>query len=131
MTVYGQFAVAAVRGLLRDGVRRCRELDPSLDQSWEARILDEIQSGDLDDLLGAAEKVSRKLGYPLGGEWSRWLRESAGQLAPHDEAVPKAISDLKAPILTTNYDGILDTQVGGAADHLERSKAGSTRVAGG
>jgi hypothetical protein len=37
---------------------------------------DEIASGDLDELLSAAEKISRKLGAPEGGAYGKWLRKA-------------------------------------------------------
>jgi hypothetical protein len=57
-------------------------LTKPLPNGWRERVLAEIHSSDLDDLLSAAEKVSRKL--RRSGEYGRWLRETAG----HREAFP-------------------------------------------
>jgi hypothetical protein len=64
------------------GVDHCRELKSltGVDEKWAKRVHDEIDSGDLDDMLSAAEKISRKLGAPGGGEYSRWLRETIREL---------------------------------------------------
>lgn len=34
-------------GLLKFGVRRCRELSPALDEAWEARLSGQAESTDL------------------------------------------------------------------------------------
>lgn len=95
-------------GLLNLGVTRCRELSPGLDDDWEKRLIGEISSGDLDDTLSAAEKISRKLGAPAGGEFRRWLRETVGQVQIRDTAILKALRDLQVPLATTNYDDLLE-----------------------
>ena len=66
-------------GLLKNGIARCEEVarPPA---GWADRQRAALDSGDLDELLGVAEQVSRRLGYPNGGEWRRWLRETVGQL---------------------------------------------------
>jgi hypothetical protein len=53
--------LASWTGLLKDGVERCCRRPLSLPKGWRERVFDEIESGDLDDLLCAAEKVYRKL----------------------------------------------------------------------
>ena len=99
---------ASWTGLLKLGAARCRELNPSLDEAWEKRLIAEITSGDLDDMLSAAEKISRKLQAPDGGEFNRWLRETVGALQVREPAVIEALRDLRAPLATTNYDGLLE-----------------------
>ena len=103
---------ASWTGLLKLGAVRCRQLNPSLDEAWEKRLIGEITSGDLDDLLSAAEKISRKLGAPAGGEFGRWLRETVGELSIHDPTVLEALRDLQAPLATTNYDALLEHVTG-------------------
>lgn len=95
-------------GLLKDGVDRCEQVVPGLPPRWADRVREEIDSGDLDDLLSAAEKISTKLGFPDGGEWRRWLRETVGQLQAKDRTVLEAFRDLGAPIATTNYDDLIE-----------------------
>jgi hypothetical protein len=101
-------ATASWPGLLKLGATRCRALNPGLDEAWEQRLLGEIGSVDLDDTLSAAEKVSRKLQAPLGGEFTRWLRETVGVLKIHDTSVLEALGDLEVPLATTNYDDLLE-----------------------
>src|SRR5215218_6227437 len=103
--------LASWQGLLENGVERCVAVR-GLDSKWANRVREEIQSGDLDDLLSAAEKVSSKLGFPSGGEYRRWLHETVGKLEMKDRTVLDAIRDLGLPIATTNYDGLLEEATG-------------------
>jgi formylglycine-generating enzyme required for sulfatase activity len=99
---------ASWTGLLELGVARCRSVNPSLDVEWEKRLISEIKSGDLDDMLSAAEKISRKLQAPVGGEFHRWLRETVGALQVHEAAVLEALRNIQVPLATTNYDDLLE-----------------------
>ena len=101
-------AAASWTGLLKLGAARCRTVNSTLDEAWEKRLIGEITSSDLDDMLSAAEKISRKLQAPDGGEFSRFLRETVGALQLRDAAVLEALRDLKVPLATTNYDNLLE-----------------------
>ena len=104
---------ASWTGLLKLGVARCRELDAThLDSEWEKHLLYELTSGRLDDLLSAAEKISGRLGAPDRPEFSRWLSETVGALPLHDRGVLEALRDLHLPLVTTNYDHLLETVTG-------------------
>lgn len=107
----GASPVASWRGLVLDGVARCEAVVRGLPARWADRVREEIESGDLDDLLSAAEKVSSKL-KPSGGEYSRWLRETVGVLKVVDPSVISALRALNVPILTTNYDGLVEEVTG-------------------
>jgi tetratricopeptide (TPR) repeat protein len=104
--------VASWTGLLKNGVERCVEVAQPLPARWAERVREEIESGDLDDLLSAAEKVSAKLGAPAGGEYPRWLRETVGGLRVKEGSVIEALGDLGIPLATTNYDGLLEEVTG-------------------
>lgn len=108
----GKHSVASWAGLLSDGVQRCMSVAQPLPAGWDARLLAEIGSGDLDDLLSAAEKIAAKLGAPKGGEFRRWLRETVGQLPLVDRSVPDALQKLGVPLITTNYDSLLEQASG-------------------
>src|SRR5262245_30770754 len=60
---------ASWQGLLHDGVDRCKQLVHGLPDGWDRRAHEEINSGDLSELLSAAEKVSDKLGAPVSVEY--------------------------------------------------------------
>ena len=103
----GGNALASWQGLLENGVERCVAVR-GLDSKWANRVREEIRSGDMDDLLSAAEKISSKFGFPAGGEYRRWLHETVGNLELKDRTVVDAIRDLGLPIATTNYDSLLE-----------------------
>lgn len=108
----GNAPCASWTGLLHHGVQRCSDLIPGLSEGWAARAKADIDSGDLDDLLSSAEKVSRKLDAPTGGEYSRWLRESVGALELCHREVLDAAKDLGVVLATTNYDNLIETVTG-------------------
>ncbi|MGH8906507.1 MAG: HEAT repeat domain-containing protein, partial [Egibacteraceae bacterium] len=108
----GGAPAASWTGLLTSGVDRCEQVVRGLPPRWGGRVRDEICSGDLDDLLSAAEKVTSKLGGREAGEYRLWLRETVGQLELRDPAVPEALAGLGIPLVTTNYDGLLEQVTG-------------------
>ena len=101
-------------GLLRHGVEFCEQNVADLPDGWAKRTLEEIDSGDLGELLAAAEKISGKLGCPNGGEYARWLLETVGQLEVTRPNINKALDNLrdhhgkKIPLITTNYDTLIE-----------------------
>jgi hypothetical protein len=104
---------ASWQGLLRDGVSRCEAVASHLPAGWSERVYGEIDSGDLDELLSAAEKVARKLGARTGGgEYARWLRESIGALEPKQRDLIEALASLGVVLATTNYDSLLERVTG-------------------
>lgn len=110
----GDERLASWTGLLRDGAERCLGVAGPLPDGWVDRILAEIDSGDLDELLSAAEKISRKLGAPCGPEYARWLGETVGRFRVKDPSVIEALASLGLPLATTNYDGLLEEVTGRA-----------------
>ncbi len=94
-------------GLLQLGVERCRELNSQLDEAWAQGMRKQIASGDLVEMLLAAENISCRLGAPEEGEFRRWLRETVGALKVRDSGVLEALRDLRVPLGTTNYDHLL------------------------
>jgi hypothetical protein len=108
----GGDCLASWTGLLRHGVERCGEVAGSLPEGWAERIRAEIDSGDHDELLSAAEKISRELGAPCGPEYARWLRDTVGRFRVQDPTVIDALAGLGLPLATTNYDGLLEDVTG-------------------
>ncbi len=103
--------VASWSGLIKDGVKRCEEVVGKLPARWGNRVREEVASGDREDLLSAAGKVASKL-KESGGEYSSWLRESVGSLQPKRPGVIRALQALNVPIVTTNYDGLIESVTG-------------------
>ena len=106
-------AVASWQGLLHHGVDYCRMLPTTGVTDATAQLLhSQIDAGDLDMMLAAAEVISAKLGAPQGGEWRRWLRETVGELRAQRRDVLEALRDLGVILATTNYDGLIEEVTG-------------------
>jgi hypothetical protein len=98
-------------GLLHSGVQRCeRLLRNLLPDRWAERVNEEIDSNDMDDRLSAAEKITKKLRDRE--EYDRWLRDTIGSLRAEDRSVIEALHSLNVPIVTTNYDGLIEEVTG-------------------
>lgn len=106
----GNAGAASWTGLLRLGVERCVSLDPSLAGDWQDRALADVTSKRIDDLLAGASKIARTL--RRHSEWSRWLEDTVGSLKATQTGLIDAIGRLDAPILTTNYDDLLERRLG-------------------
>jgi hypothetical protein len=101
--------VASWTGMLEDGVNRCEQVAwPPVPDGWGDRLRAQIASGDLWELLSAADNITERLGGRIGGEYRRWLRETVGQLRAKDKALIAALRDLGGILATTNYDGLLE-----------------------
>jgi hypothetical protein len=89
-------------------VRWVRALHPELPERWVDDRLRALASDDVDDLLSVASQVASKLGAPDGGEYAEWLHRSVGALEVGDPSVIEALGALDVPIVTTNYDHLLE-----------------------
>lgn len=97
--------VSSWAGLLSDGVGRLESL--SRERSALAALnLEHAESPS--DFADVAGKVRRELGDHFG----RWLAMSVGRLKVQDPRLINAIGDLGVPILTTNYDDLIERQLG-------------------
>jgi hypothetical protein len=109
----GGASVASWTGLLEDGVARCEHLAlRPLPAGWGDRTRAQIQSGDVEELLLAAEAVTGRLGGREHGEYRRWLKETVGELNASHLEVLEALRDLGGILATTNYDGLLEKVTG-------------------
>src|SRR5574341_1034744 len=105
-------AIASWPGLLKSGVSRCEEIVYSLPKDWGKSVRASLRSGKLDDLLKVAQEVSKQLGAPRSGEFRLWLRNTVGSLSVVDDSLIRAIADLEIPIVTTNYDNLIEDVTG-------------------
>src|SRR5262249_3666839 len=107
--------VASWLGLLEDGVARCGVVVPGLPTRWAEQMRGMIElgkDGETEALLGVAEQITVKLGGSSGGKFKRWLRETVGMVHVRHPDVPQALAELGVPLLTTNYDDILEQATG-------------------
>jgi SIR2-like protein/NACHT domain-containing protein len=102
------------KGLIGDGFSYGKTkglITPTQVSSWRAQL----ESSDLDDLLGAAEFVSRKLSAPNGDLYARWLEKifkTVGVTNREMKEALRAVQHAEIPICTLNYDHLLETVTG-------------------
>lgn len=97
-------------GLVRNGIHRLA-VESSL-SSWvavqELSLDDAIERNDLDALVGVASQVAAKLKGSSPQAFADWLRDSLGSLKVTRLELGKALETLGLPILTTNYDRLVE-----------------------
>jgi hypothetical protein len=93
-------------------------------KAWQPQL----DSTDLDDLLGAAEFMGRKLEAPHGDLYARWLESVFRPVQPSNKKMENALRGLHAagiPLCTLNYDPLLERVTGLPAVNLtEAAKVG-------
>ena len=109
--------LASWPGLLRHGVERCMQVvQPRPSERWRETALSDIQAGvdteDTDLLVSAAGKIESKLDAPRGPEYANWLRDGVGSLQISDNRLVDTIARLGLPIITTNYDSLIENCTG-------------------
>ncbi len=109
----GGVQVASWTGLLEDGVARSEQLAlRPWPAGWGDRTGGQIESGDVEELLLAAEAATGRRGGCDHGEYRRWLRETVGELNASHLEVLEALRDLGGILATANYDGLLEKVTG-------------------
>ena len=96
------------KGLLSSGVDWCRNIDPSLSARWAQRRKEDIEEGEIAEMIAAAELIGTKLGAPSSGEFARWLEDEVGGLKIKDRSVLDALIELDLQVTTTNYDHLIE-----------------------
>ncbi len=94
--------------LIESGARWVHNVHPILPSGWLDERLRALASNDVDDLLAVASQVASKLGAPDGGEYAEWLHRAVGSLPVADTSVIEALGALGVPLVTTNYDHLLE-----------------------
>ena len=102
--------VGLIRSGFAYGVKKDR-ISKEQSKSWESQL----NSKDTDDLLCAAEFVSRKLEAPHGVLYASWLNDVFKSVKPINEKMKNALTSLlraEIPICTLNYDSLLEHVTG-------------------
>lgn len=109
-------------GLIRSGLRQIETIN-SGQGNWVAAqraSLDvAVEERDVPLLIGVAGQVVARLTQTGEQPYVDWLRETVGALKVREPSLGKAIAGLRSPILTTNYDLLLE-------DALHRTSANWT-----
>ncbi len=83
-----------------------------VDDAQHKRQLEALNSGDMDELLGAAQFVSRKLGSRKGLLYGRWLEDEFSKQKVLSSAPMKsaliAMCKSRIPLCTLNYDTLIE-----------------------
>lgn len=114
-SVTANAASANWAGLIRNGVDFVQAHDAEASAEWRALVETQIdfalKSGDTGMLLSAAGLVSGKIKKIGDQAYSDWLHKSVGSLSPEAPHWAESLLEMGSPILTTNYDTLLE-QVG-------------------
>ncbi|MEJ6543973.1 SIR2 family protein [Brachybacterium paraconglomeratum] len=86
--------------LLRSGIRQVEERNSDSAALLNMRL---EQNPDATELSSIAERIR----YHLGSDFARWISLSTND-EPRPSKLPQLLADLGVPILTTNYDTLLD-----------------------
>jgi hypothetical protein len=104
-------STASWYGLIEHGLERAHDLRPDLTVSWlrDGRKL--LKSRSTSDLIVAAQRVTSALREIPGNHYAKWLKDSIGMLQVTHPGILQALTDLKVPIATTNYDTLIDDYI--------------------
>lgn len=97
----GGSPVSTWTGLLADGIAKVGAENSRAGDMLSLR-LDEAE--DVHDLTSIAQDIRKRLGSSFG----RWIARSVGELPLKAPELALALGALRAPILTTNYDTLLE-----------------------
>jgi hypothetical protein len=101
--------------LIKRGAGACEE-NGHRDRAWVERVAADVDTGQVGDMLAAAEKVTYGLGGQGDDRFYKWLRETAGSVQPKHlgllDQVKRLASHDAVTVLTTNYDSLLSDHVG-------------------
>jgi D-ribose pyranose/furanose isomerase RbsD len=98
-TSHGEEGMAHWKGLLKDGLQRCEHF-ADFNDKFENNIIE------VNNYLLAADHTKTCLSQ--GNLYRSWLREKQGVITARKPEFIQAIGDLGCPVLTTNYDLLLE-----------------------
>jgi hypothetical protein len=101
------------KGLINDGFHYA-ETKGKITSKQLAYWQPQLESEDLDEILGAAEFMGRKIDAPNGELYSRWLESVFRPIHPTNKQMETALLSLSkqnAPFVTLNYDTLLEQSI--------------------
>jgi SIR2-like domain len=105
-----QQQIASWKGLLRSGVAYCMEHD-LINEKQQQLINEQIESDETIFMTCAAQQIVHFMGG-RGDEFKRWIKETVAILKITDDRLIKKILLLNCPIITTNYDDLIEQVCG-------------------
>lgn len=111
--VTGGIAEASWIGLLKDGIRECERVIPSLPPGWGGQMRDQLENTDTINCITIADQIVRRLREVGGGTgYDSWIQGAIGRLrpGPGGEQIIAAVRELAKDriIITTNYDTLIE-----------------------
>ncbi|MFC8523937.1 SIR2 family protein [Pseudarthrobacter sp. NPDC057230] len=107
MSLSGGESTSDWLGLIKDGISHVQNRN-----SEDAALLSlRLERATTDDLISIAQDLQRH----LGEDFARWIAHSVGDLPLKEQAVAHGLGKLGVPILTTNYDDLLEKALGRAS----------------
>jgi len=95
------------KGFLKLAVSHCKDVAGDLlTPAWIEIVEKELESNEVDAFLSVAEKVTSKLSK--SNELKRFFCDTVGKLEIHDSTLLDAITAFDLPVMTTNYDSLLE-----------------------
>ena len=72
----------------------------------------QIESGETDFLITAAETISQRMKAKSSGVFRGWLKDTIGKLSIKDRTLPDAVAAIPGVLATLNYDNLLEDAAG-------------------
>lgn len=105
----GGSSTATWSGLIRSGADRAQDLDPELGAQWRSLVDGLLDYPETNTVIQSAGMVSTALRHIGESAFSRWLEEDIGGLRVQNDSVAKALLAYPFPLLTTNYDTLMES----------------------
>ncbi|MFA4849976.1 MAG: HEAT repeat domain-containing protein [Methanoregula sp.] len=120
------FRVAHWDGLLKHGVHQCQKIEHVLSEKTASILISQIESGETDFLISAAELITQRLKEKSPGIFRNWLKESVGSLTPQRKDIIETLAKWPIIFATLNYDSLIENITGfSPVTWDERDKVGS------
>jgi HEAT repeat protein len=106
--------VATWTGLLKHALKHCSAIG-AIDPKVETLLEMQIELGEIDLLIGAAEMLSSRMQARSDGVYRGWLQESIGKLEMRDRKPLDALAAIPGVLATLNYDHLIEKATGRTA----------------
>lgn len=99
---------ASWHGLLEDAIQYASNVRPLADE-WSTEMHERLSAAsESEAYLDIASDIVAALGGSASPDFSQWLRRSVGYLKPRNPEIATILTNFKFPIVTTNYDDLLE-----------------------
>lgn len=105
----GESPTATWSGLIRSGANRAQDLDPELGVQWRSLVDGLLDYPETNTVIQSAGMVAAALRRVGPSAFSQWLEADIGDLPVQDDSVAKALLAFPFPLLTTNYDTLIES----------------------